>query len=222
MKSGGYQGHFPWTSNLASTSSEIGTLTDFGPASLSFENANTNLVYPPSSCSLPVTFIDIGIRNQGNETILYWAIAADDIQYADFTIYASMDGINFGKVGSTLFVEGEMYYTFPINEQGNNYFYVEIISDKAAVERTSVVYAGRSSEDIYKICYTTEEEPVLYLYSNGAVNINLVSVEGKSIHTEEYQEPVVLPLKNYTTAEGLYLLQLSSGGKYYQNKIVIK
>ncbi len=44
MKSGGYQGHFPWTSNLASTSNEIGTLTDFGPSSLSFKNANANLV----------------------------------------------------------------------------------------------------------------------------------------------------------------------------------
>jgi len=57
LKTGGWQGQMPWTSNLTSgTNDEIGTLTDFGSAAQAFTNANPNLVHPACaavSCQAP-------------------------------------------------------------------------------------------------------------------------------------------------------------------------
>lgn len=47
LKNGGWQGHYPWTSNGVDN---IGSITNFGSAALAFTNANLNLIRP--SCGV--------------------------------------------------------------------------------------------------------------------------------------------------------------------------
>jgi hypothetical protein len=50
LKSNGYQGHYPWTSNGVDA---IGDISNFGAAALQFKNNYPNLIIP--SCPLPIT-----------------------------------------------------------------------------------------------------------------------------------------------------------------------
>jgi hypothetical protein len=52
LKTLGWQGHMPWTSNLTTNlTNEVGTLSDFGAAALTFKTANSLLVVP-TNCTL--------------------------------------------------------------------------------------------------------------------------------------------------------------------------
>ena len=52
LKTLGWQGHMPWTSNLTTNlTNEVGTLSDFGAAALAFKNANSLLVVP-TNCTI--------------------------------------------------------------------------------------------------------------------------------------------------------------------------
>ena len=53
LKKLGWQGHMPWTANLTNNlTTEVGTLDDFGTASLAFKNANESLIYPSVSATI--------------------------------------------------------------------------------------------------------------------------------------------------------------------------
>jgi hypothetical protein len=56
LKSGGWQGHLPWTDG--SSTAEIGSISDFGPAAQTFTNNNSLLVKPTSTPTVtsPVTY----------------------------------------------------------------------------------------------------------------------------------------------------------------------
>ncbi len=225
LKTGGWQGHLPWTANITTgLTAEIGDLADFGAAALAFKTANPTLVVPPASCSLPISFLEIGAKKEGNSTALLWAITAEGVEYGNFTIYGSKDGVSFNKLDDLPFVSGQLYYSFTLSEVRDDYFYVECISNKSTVDRSKMVHASsdNDSEKFYKVYYTREEEPVLNLFSTTTVIINLISADGRIVHLGEYKEASSIELKNYITKEGLYILQLNSSEKYYQEKIIVR
>ncbi len=198
LKTNGYQGHFPWTSNGVDA---YGDMANFSAAALQFKNNYPNLIFP--NCPLPIHFLVVSGRNENGRRTVNWVVAGENIKYANFLVYASSDGINYSSVYTTTFSFSNNNYSYEIENDEEKYFYIESESDHS-IDKSKVVFVGTANERPYTLYYSGEE-PILL--ANLPIVIKVISMAGVVVVESKISEKVSYTLRDNLDS-GIYLVEI--------------
>jgi hypothetical protein len=189
-----------------------------------FASQNVKINGVTSNAALPLHLLNFSASASNNVNKLYWNTANEsNMQYIE--IEKSNNGTAFRKIGSvTASNAATNNYSFTDNAvEGTLYYRLKMVNKDGSYTYSFVVSVKRSSKTTLSIYPNPVKDVITVTYAPAMLNqhLNVLSIEGKTIHSMEVAAGSTQTTFNLNFLQpGIYMLRYANGNELQTIKLV--
>lgn len=203
--------------------------TNAGANSPDIPGGNTNNIVDLTDCSsatLPVELIYFEVTLNGDVVIIDW-ITASEINNDYFEVQVSTNGIDWVTIdlvngaGNSVIVTKYRSYDSDIDGYDVKYYRLKQVDFDGKTEYSQIKLISFNNSVIFD-AFTNDDNIVIRTSFDKSTRVSIYDVNGKIVHLSVMAGDNLITISNQSLSEGIYLINIESGGVFHSKKIFVK